>query len=83
MCFLSLYLIVIVVVMVIIMKFVMSKIAGKSSIYFNKQQNDLGNVNGYIEEMMAGQKVIKVFTHEESTKAGFDKVNEQLFEKCL
>lgn len=82
MCFLSLYLTVIVIVMVILMRFVMGKIAGKSSIYFNKQQNDLGKVNGYIEEMMAGQKVIKVFTHEDATKAGFDEVNEQLFESA-
>lgn len=68
--------------MVIIMKTAMSKIAGKSSIYFHSQQSDLGKVNGYIEEMMNGQKVIKVFTHEEETKQGFDEVNDALFESA-
>lgn len=79
MCFLSLYLTAIVVIMVIVMKMAMTDIAGKSGKYFTRQQNDLGQVNGYIEEMMSGQKVIKVFTHEEVTKAGFDEVNERLF----
>lgn len=79
MCFLSLYLTAIVVIMVIVMKMAMTDIAGKSGKYFTRQQNDLGQVNGYIEEMMSGQKVIKVFTHEEATKAGFDEVNERLF----
>lgn len=78
----SLYLSVIVVIMVIIMKTAMSKIAGKSSVYFHSQQSDLGKVNGYIEEMMNGQKVIKVFTHEEETKQGFDEVNDSLFESA-
>lgn len=78
----SLHLSVIVVIMVIIMKTAMSKIAGKSSIYFHSQQSDLGKVNGYIEEMMNGQKVIKVFTHEEETKQGFDEVNDALFESA-
>lgn len=82
MCVLSFYLTLIVIFMVIIMKMVMSKIAEKSSIYFTKQQKNLGKVNGYIEEMMNGQKVIKVFTHEEETKQGFDLVNEDLFESA-
>lgn len=82
MCVLSLYLTAIVLVMVVIMKSAMSHIAGKSGTYFSRQQNDLGRVNGYIEEMMSGQKVIKVFTHEEVTKQEFDVVNEQLFDSA-
>lgn len=53
-------------------------IAGKSGKYFLKQQNSLGKVNGFIEEMIDGQKVIKVFTHEEKAKEEFDKINEEL-----
>lgn len=82
MCVLSLYLTAIVVVMVVIMKTVMSNIAGKSSVYFTKQQKNLGTVSGYIEEMMAGQKVVKVFTHEEKSKEEFDKINEELFDSA-
>ena len=48
-----------------VMLFVTSRIAAKSSMYFARQQKDLGIVNGYIEEMMDGQKVVKVFCHEE------------------
>lgn len=53
-------------------------IAGKSGKYFLKQQNSLGKVNGFIEEMIDGQKVIKVFTHEEKAKEDFDKLNDEL-----
>ena len=55
-------------------------IAGKSGKYFLKQQQSLGTVNGYIEEMINGQKVIKVFTHEDKAKENFDKINEELCE---
>lgn len=82
MCILSLPLTAIVIVMVFIMKTVTSKIAGQSSIYFGKQQTNLGKVNGYIEEMMEGQKVIKVFTHEHKVKQDFDKINEELFDSA-
>ena len=51
------------------------KIASKSSKYFISQQHSLGKVNGYIEEMLNGQKVIKVFTHEEKSKEEFNKLN--------
>ena len=54
------------------------KIAGKSSKYFISQQHSLGKVNGYIEEMLKGQKVIKVFTHEEKSKEEFNKLNDML-----
>ena len=79
MCFISLPLTGIVIVMVFVMQIVTRKIAGQSSIYFGKQQKNLGKVNGYIEEMMEGQKVIKVFTHEDQAKADFDLINEELF----
>ena len=54
------------------------KIAGKSSKYFISQQHSLGKVNGYIEEMLKGQKVVKVFTHEEKSKEEFNKLNDML-----
>lgn len=82
MCILSLYLTMIVIVMLLVMKVAMTKISAKSGIYFTRQQDDLGRVNGYIEEMMSGQKVIKVFTHENAAKVDFDKVNEQLFDSA-
>jgi ABC-type multidrug transport system, ATPase and permease components len=66
------------VVMLAIMLYVTKKIGGKSGFYFGKQQAAIGKVNGYIEEMISGQKVIKVFNHEEETKVGFDAVNEEL-----
>ncbi len=53
-------------------------LAGKSGRYFAQQQRDLGQVNGYIEEMMDGQKVVKVFCHEEETLSDFRKLNEKL-----
>ena len=51
--------------MILIMFITIKRIGGKSAMYFGKQQQDLGKVNGYIEEMMEGQKVVKVFSHEE------------------
>ncbi len=58
------------------------KLAGLSGSYFLAQQKDIGKVNGYIEEMMEGQKVIKVFCHEEESKEEFNKLNDQLFESA-
>ncbi|MDD2959670.1 MAG: ABC transporter ATP-binding protein [Lachnospiraceae bacterium] len=55
------------------------KCAGQSSRYFLAQQNSLGKVNGYIEEMMNGQKVVKVFCHEEESIEKFDQLNDELF----
>ena len=55
-------------------------IGGKSSAHFKKQQRQLGTVNGYIEEMMAGQKVVKVFCHEEKSLEEFRKINDELRE---
>jgi len=55
------------------------KIGGNSAKYFMRQQKSIGKTEGFVEEMMAGQKVIKVFCHEEEAKAGFDAVNDELF----
>ncbi len=65
--------------MVAVMLFVTKNIAGKSGKYFLAQQNDLGKENGYIEEMMKGQKVVKVFNHEQKSIDEFNELNEQLF----
>ena len=64
----------------IIMFFITKNFGSKSSRFFIKQQQTLGATEGYIEEMMNGQKVIKVFNHEEDAIAGFDKVNNAWFE---
>lgn len=69
-------------VVVVLMIFVTGKIGGKSGKYFAKQQNDLGNLNGYIEEMVSGQKVVKVFCHEDKSKEEFDKLNNKLCESA-
>lgn len=61
------------------MFFTTKTLAGKSGMYFGKQQKNLGKVNGYIEEMMEGQKVIKVFCHEEESIEKFNELNEELF----
>ena len=66
------------IIFVFIILNVTRAIAGRSSKYFLKQQQSLGTVNGYIEEMIDGQKVIKVFTHEDKAKQNFDKINEEL-----
>ena len=68
--------------MIGVMAFVTSKIAAKSSVYFAKQQKDLGAVNGYIEEMMDGQKVVKVFCHEEKSVEQFRRLNQELRESA-
>lgn len=68
--------------MIGIMAFVTSKIAAKSAVYFAKQQKDLGAVNGYIEEMMEGQKVVKVFCHETKSVEQFRRLNQELRESA-
>ena len=74
----NLYLTLVVLAMVVLMIFVSRYLGGNSSRYFVKQQEDIGIVNGYIEEMMEGQKVVKVFNYEEESKEKFDDLNEQL-----
>ena len=76
---LSVWLTIFVVVLAFIMLKVIGKVAGQSGKYFVKQQESLGDVNGYIEEMINGQKVVKVFCHEEKAKEGFNRKNEELF----
>ena len=65
-------------VMIGIMMFTTKQLSGKSGRYFGEQQKNLGRVNGYIEEMMEGQKVVKVFCHEEKSVKDFRKLNEEL-----
>ena len=69
-------------IMVAIMLKASGTIAGKSGEYFVKQQQDLGVVNGYIEEMMEGQKVVKVFCHEEESKEKFKELNDKLYDSA-
>lgn len=71
----------VVVLGVILMTVLIKKIGGGSAKYFFRQQSALGKTEGFIEEMMNGQKVIKVFCHEEESKADFDRLNEELFEE--
>ena len=79
---LSVPLTVLTLVMVGIMLLVTKYLTTNSSKYFVSQQRDIGAVNGYIEEMMNGQKVVKVFCHEEEAIEQFDKLNDQLFESA-
>ena len=68
----------VVILMVFVMIFVTKTIGKRSAFYFKKQQEDLGKVNGYIEEIIEGQKVVKVFNHEEEVVNHFNEVNEKL-----
>ena len=70
------------VAMLVIMVTATKKIASLSGKFFMDQQINIGKVNGYIEEMMEGQKVVKVFCHEEEAKEKFDEINNQLFESA-
>ena len=79
MLYYSLWLTLLIVAGVIAMVFVVRKVGGTSAKYFLRQQQALASTEGFVEEMMNGQKVIKVFCHEEATKKGFDNVNDQLF----
>ena len=69
-------------IMVAIMVLTTGKVAGKAGSYFMKQQKSIGELNGFIEEMMEGQKVVKVFCHEEESIKDFNKLNEQLFDSA-
>lgn len=68
--------------MIAVMLFVSGKLGGQSRNYFIQQQKSLGAVNGYIEEMLSGQKVVKVFNHEEKSIQGFEKLNGELRENA-
>lgn len=79
MLFLSVWMTLVVFLGVFAMTMVTKKIGGNSARYFVRQQKAIGVVEGYIEEMMNGQKVVQVFCHEEESKKDFDKINDQLF----
>ena len=70
----------VVAVMLAIMVWVIKTVSSKSGRYFGEQQKNLGIENGFIEEMMSGQKVIKAFVHEAASIEAFDQINEQLFQ---
>ena len=78
MLILSIPLTILVVLMMLTIFWVIKKVGGKSSMYYRSQQSAIGVVNGYIEEMIEGQRVVKVFCHEEESKKNFDVINEDL-----
>ena len=69
-----------VIILTVLLLWISKLITSKSAKYFVKRQEALGKVNGYVEEMITGQKVIKVFTHEEKSKEGFNEINDKLFD---
>lgn len=81
MIYYSVWLTLIVVLGVVVILWITKKLGGGSARYFFRQQTALGKEEGFIEEMMNGQKVIKVFCHEEASKEDFDRLNDQLFEE--
>lgn len=80
---LSVPLTIVTLIMVAVTFYVSKHYAGFSSRYFVSQQQNLGKVNGFIEEMMSGQKVVKVFTHEQQNIEDFDKINDELFDSAM
>ena len=82
MLYISIPLSILSVFIIILMVLATKIVGGKSGKYFVSQQKNLGTLDGYVEEMMSGQKVVKVFCHEEESKADFDKLNESLFESA-
>ncbi len=79
MLYFSIWMTLVVILGVIVMLLITKKIGGGSARFFIRQQKSLGEVEGYVEEIMNGQKVVKVFCHEEASKADFDRVNDELF----
>ena len=79
MLYYSLWMTLVVVAGVAVMAWLTKKVGGNSARFFLRQQEAIGAMEGYVEEMMNGQKVVKVFCHEEETKADFDKRNDALF----
>lgn len=80
MVYLNIYMTILVIAVVILMLFVVSKVGRNVSGFFIKQQASIAKENGYIEEMINGQKVVKVFCHEDEAKEEFDKINNELCE---
>lgn len=83
MVFTSLHLTALVIVMMFFILKISRKIANQSGSYFYKQQSNLGNINGYIEEIINGQKVVKVFSHEDEVKEEFTQKSQKLFESAF
>ena len=81
MVYFCLWLALVVLAGVAIMLIITKKIGGNSARYFFRQQDSLGREEGFVEEIMNGQKVVKVFCHEEESKADFDRINDRLFEE--
>src|SRR5699024_8441145 len=79
MMYYSIWLALVVVLGVVIMTLLARYISGRSSSLFLQQQSNIARAEGYMEEMMTGQKVIKVFCHEEGAKAGFDEINDKIY----
>ncbi len=79
MLYYSLWMTLVVVAGVAVMAWLTKKVGGNSARFFLRQQEAIGAMEGYVEEMMNGQKVVKVFCHEEESKADFDKRNDELF----
>ena len=82
MVYYCLWLTLVVLLGVLLMLRVTKKVGGSSASYFVRQQNALGREEGFVEEMMNGQKVVKVFCHEEESKADFDRINDELFREA-
>ena len=80
MVYLNIYMTILVIAVVILMLFVVGRIGGNASQYFIQQQQSIAKENGYIEEMINGQKVVKVFCHEKEAEVEFDKINDELCE---
>ncbi|HIT67862.1 MAG TPA: ABC transporter ATP-binding protein [Candidatus Merdisoma merdipullorum] len=80
MLYYSIWLAIVIVIGMIIMLLAVRKIGGGSARFFFRQQMALGKVEGFVEEIMNGEKVVKVFCHERETEADFDKLNEELFQ---
>lgn len=80
MMYFSIWMTLVVIVGVIVMLNITKKVGGGSAKYFIRQQKMIGQLEGYVEEMMHGQKVVQVFNHEEESKINFDKINDALFE---
>ncbi len=79
MIYYSFWMFLVVVLGVVAMTFVTKKVGGNSARYFVRQQQAMGKMEGFVEEIMNGQKVVQVFCHEEASKKDFDRLNEQLF----
>lgn len=82
MIYLSVWMTLVVLFAVVLMFLAIKIVGGKSSKYFVRQQKALGKTEGFIEEMISGQKVVKVFNHEEESSKAFDKINDNLFNEA-